>query len=170
MQRLSRYIAGVLLMVLLSGCAYYSFTGATLPSHLDTVSLPLAEDNTTSPINTLDEDLTRLLNDRFVGQTRLNLETNESNADAVLDTRITQYENRPSGVGGDGSAGNNRVSITVSAVYFDQVEDEELVNETFSSSEEYSPAEDGPDGEEAAALAVLEDIATDIFSSATSDW
>lgn len=170
MRSMSRTLSHVLVLalaVLLTGCAYYSFTGATLPSHLNTVSLPLAEDNTTSPINTMDDDLTSFLNDRFIGQTRLNLETDEGNADAVLDTRITEYENRPTSVGGGGRAERNRVSITVSAVYYDQVEEEEIFNQTFSGAEEYDPLEDG---EEAAARAALENIANDIFSAATSDW
>jgi len=74
-----------------SGCAYYSFSGATIPSQLNTVSIPLAVDNTISPINSLDQDLTDLLTDRFVGQTRLRLQTSEQQADAVLNTRIQSY-------------------------------------------------------------------------------
>lgn len=152
-----------------TGCAYYSFTGATIPSQLNTVAIPLAVDNTISPVNTLDQNLTDLLTDRFIGQTRLRLETNEPEADAVLTTRIESYENEPTSVGGDEQATRNRVTIRVAVTYYDQVEDRELLEQTFSSFGEYDPA-DGSNGEVTAAEEALDNIADDVFSAATSDW
>lgn len=153
-----------------SGCAYYSFSGATIPSRLDTVAIPLAIDNTISPVNTLDQDLTSLLTDRFVGQTRLRLQNNEQQADAVLQARIQSYENAPTSVSGDETAARNRVTIRVAVTYTDQVEDQELLEQTFSSFGEYDPATGGLDAERAAAQTALENIADDIFTAATSNW
>ena len=151
------------------GCAYYSFTGASIPQRLSTISVPLAVDNSVSPINTLDQDLTEQLVNRFVDQTRLSLETNEGAADATLTLRIESYENRPTSVGANERATLNRVTLRVNAVYYDQVEDQELLSRTFSSFEEYEPIE-GISGERAAAEAALENIAEDIFTAATSNW
>lgn len=153
-----------------SGCAYYSFSGATIPSRLNTVAIPLAVDNTISPINTLDQDLTDQLTNRFVGQTRLRLQTNEQQADAVLTARIQSYQNEPASVGGDEVASRNRVSIRVAVTYYDQVEDQEMLSQTFSSFGEYDPAASGLDGERTAAQEALENIADDIFTAATSNW
>ena len=82
-----------LLLVLLSGCGYYSFSGASIPAHLTTIAIPLAEDRSSSPIAILDETLTELLVDRFVRQTRLSLVENEDEADIVLTAQITRYNN-----------------------------------------------------------------------------
>jgi hypothetical protein len=153
-----------------AGCAYYSFSGATIPSQLNTVAVPLAVDNTISPVNTLDQDLTDLLTDRFVGQTRLELQTNEQQADAVLTARIQAYENAPTSVSGDERASRNRVTIRVAATYYDQVEDQDMLSQTFSSFGEYDPAQSGLDGERSAAQEALENIADDIFTAATSNW
>jgi hypothetical protein len=153
-----------------SGCAYYSFSGATIPSRLNTVAIPLVVDNTISPINTLDQTLTDFLTSRFVGQTRLRLQTNEQQADALLEARIQSYENEPTSVSGDEVASRNRVSIRVSVTYYDQVEDQEMLNQTFSSFGEYDPAASGLDGERTAAQQALENIADDIFTAATSNW
>ena len=87
-----------LALLLLNGCGYYSFTGATLPEHLNTVAIPLAEDNSLSPLTTLDEALTELLVTRFVRQTRLSLETSEDDADAVLTATIDRYTSAPTSV------------------------------------------------------------------------
>lgn len=172
--RVGGYALCTLLVLLVintsTGCTYYSFTGATIPARLNTIAIPLAEDNSVSSVSTLDEDLTQFLVDRFVGQTRLTLETNEDNADATLTARIQSYSNQPTAVGGEERATLNRVTIEVAVTYYDQVEDQELLSRTFSSFEEYDPVEDGLEGEEIAANAALENIAEDIFSAATSNW
>lgn len=166
-------VAILLLIVMVAGapgCAFYSFTGASVPGHLSTVAVPLAEDNSRSPLATIDEMLTDLLIDRFVGQTRLSLESSESNADAVVMVQINRYDNEPTSVGGDERASLNRVTIGVEVRYIDQVNDEEILERSFSSFEDYDPVELGPGGEEEAALAALDNLADDIFTAATSDW
>ena len=154
--------------VTVSGCGYYSFTGASIPEHLGTIAIPLVEDNTISTVTSLDSELTRLMIDRFVRQTRLSLETNESSADALLSVVISRYENSPTSVSGNEQATRNRVSISVTIRYQDQVENKELLNRTFSAFEEYDPFD--PSQEETAAYAALEKIANDVFTAATSNW
>ncbi len=164
--------AGSMTLLLISGCAYYSFTGATIPSHLTTIAIPLVEDATISTITSMDEDMTTLLVDRFVGQTRLSLQPDESVADVVLRARIERYMNQPASVGGQERATLNRVTISVAAEYVDRTKDETLFTRSFSSFEEYDPTDPdrGLAGEEDAARAILEQIADDIFTAATSNW
>ncbi len=163
-------LATVLLAVLLSGCSRYSFTGATVAEHLNTIAIPLAEERSNSPLSSLSESLTRRLVDRFVGQTRLRLEEDEEQADVVLSTSIDQYDNRPSSVSADERAALNRVTITIAVVYRDRVEDEEILRRTFTGYGEYDPLVGGLAGEEAAAVLALDRIADDVFTAATSDW
>ncbi len=153
-----------------TGCAYYSFTGATVPAHLNTVAIPLAEDNSLSPLTTLDDELTDLLITRFVQQTRLSLEQNEDDADAVLTVRIDRYANAPTSVSGQERAELNRITLSVSVRYYDRVEDKELLQRSFSSFADYNPLEGGLELEEETARAALENIADDIFTAATSNW
>lgn len=152
------------------GCGYYSFTGASIPSHLSTIAIPLAQDNAASPIGTLDEQLTSLLLDRFVGQTRLVLEPNETQADAVLTSTIDRYTNTPAAVGGEDRAALSRVTVSVSVRYVDQTQNEEILTRSFSDSQEYDPQVEGLEGEIAAATTALENIADDVFTAATSNW
>ncbi len=155
---------------LLSGCAYYGFTGASIPSHLETIAIPIAEDNSSSPIPTLGRDLTTVLTDQFVERTSLSLDNNETNADAVLRTRITRYTNEPTGVSGGERATVNSVSIRIQVRYYDQVKDSALVDQSFTGSAEYDPNEAGLNGEQQAAQLALERAGEDIFTGATSDW
>lgn len=169
---LANVCALIALVVASSGCAYYSFTGAVIPSHLNTIAIPLAEDNSISTLVDLDESLTSLLVDRFVGQTRLSLQPDQEQADALVTARIDRYQNQPASVGGQERATLNRVTISVTTEYIDRTKDEVIFSRSFSSFEEYDPTdpERGLSGEEDAALAVLEKIADDIFTAATSDW
>lgn len=159
-----------LLLIVPSGCSYYSFTGASIPSHLSTIAIPLAQDNAASPIGTLDEQLTSLLHDRFVGQTRLVLEPNETEADALLSSVIERYTNTPAAVGGEDRAALSRITISVSVRYVDQTQNQEILSRSFSDSQEYDPQAEGLEGEIAAATTALENIADDVFTAATSNW
>lgn len=153
------------------GCAYYSFTGAALPEHVETIAIPLFEDVSRSAQPNLSEDLTEELIRRFVRQTRLSLADDEADASLVLIGRIEGYRNDPVAVTGQERAALNRVTIRVSVRYLDQVEEEEVLNRSFSAFGEYDPLGDaGFEGELIAAQEALESIAGDIFTAATSDW
>lgn len=156
-------------LTVVPGCAFYSFSGATLPSHLQTIAVPLVEDRSSNSIPGLGDDLTSMLTDQFVNRTRLSLADNTTGADVALECAIDEYTNRPSSVTGDQQAALNRVTIRVSARYFDQARDSLLLDQQFSSFEEYDPSQ-GLDGEAAAAQAALETLASDIFTAATSNW
>jgi len=166
-------LLGVLLTVTvggLSGCMYYGFSGASIPSHLETIAIPIAEDNTSSPVPTLGQDLTGLLTDQFVDRTRLSLDNNETNADILLTARIMRYTNQPTGVSGDERATTNSVEVRVQARYYDQVRDSAMVDRTFTGSAEYNPTQTGPAGAEQATRLAIERAAEDIFTTATSSW
>ena len=156
------------IVILTQGCGIYSFSGATIPEHVGTIAIPQVEDNSLSTIIALDERLTHLLIDRFVRQTRLSLEPRDDEADALLQVEITRYVNAPTSVSSDERATRNRVTVTVSVTYSDQVENRPFLTRTFSGFEEYDPFD--TTAEEAAAVASLEKIADDIFTAATSNW
>ena len=157
------------LVLVLQSCSYYSFSGVSIPSHLSTIAIPLAEDESAGPLTLLDESLTEFMVERFVRQTRLTLVENESEADLLLTARITRYGNAPTSVTGQERAEYNRVSISVAARYINQVDDDAL-ERTFSDFDDYEALEGGLEAEEAAALVALENIADDLFTAATSNW
>ena len=163
-------LAATLLTGLLSGCAFYSFTGANIPSRLETIAIPLAQDNTASPVSSLGRRLTTLLTEQFADRTSLSLTTNQNNADALLTARITDYQNQPTGVSGDERATTNTVTLRVQVQYVDQVRDSTLIDQTFTGAADYDPIEAGLQGEQEAARLALERIADDAFTEATSDW
>jgi hypothetical protein len=169
-RRISRAAIG-LLLVSAAGCGAYSFTGSTIPEHVETIAIPIFEDRTRSGIPNLSDTVTELLIDRFVNQTRLRLASNENDADTILSGSVVGYRNQPAAVGGEEEATINRVNITVSARYYDRVKDTEMVRErSFTAFGEYDPVADGISGESDAAETALSQIADDLFTAATSNW
>ncbi len=161
-------VALVALLAPLSGCGFYSFSGASIPERLDTVAVPLAEDRSLGGVPGMNEALTDFLIQRFARQTRLALEPDENAADAVLTAAIDRYQNEPVAVTGNEVAALNRITITVAVRYVDRVEDEELLARTFTASAEYDATQ--IEDEQETAVAVLRQIADDAFTAATSDW
>lgn len=160
----------VLLTLLLPGCGFYSLTGASIPDDIQTVAIPLADLDAATPVSTLADDLTRLVIDRMVRQTRLDLETDEAAADAVLTLRITQYRSSPAALASDDRAQLTRVTISVQARYARQGADEPIFDRAFRGEADYDPVAVGPSGELDAAAVALAEIADDVFTAATSNW
>lgn len=158
----------LIINVQFSACGYYSFSGVSIPSHLGTIAIPLVQDNSISTVEMLDAQMTELLINRFVRQTRLSLDPRPENGDALLEVTINRYQNLPTSVTGQEQASRNRVTITATARYSDQVEDKSLLDRSFSAFEEYDPL--APEQEQIAALAVLSKLVDDIFTAATSNW
>ena len=163
-------LSGLLVVLFSTGCGYYSFSGASIPEHLNTIAIPLVADRSVNTFPDLGDRLTELLVNKFVRQTRLTLSPYEEDADAVLTVEIQRYTNSPTSVSGEERATRNRVNVSVSVLYYDQSEEEEILQRTFSSFEEYDPLTEGLDGEQAAAIAALENVADDVFTAATSNW
>lgn len=164
-----RLLALTLGLTLLAGCGFYSFSGATLPASLNTVAIPLAEDRTTGGPPDLDRQLTDALVSRFADRTRLRLVADEATADAVVRATLDRYSVAPVAVAGDDLASLNRVAITVTVVFEDQVEGAERLRRPFTATADYPPAE-GLAGEATAVQRAIEQIAADAFTAATSDW
>lgn len=153
-----------------SGCMTYSFTGASIPSGVNTIYIPFFPDQSNSGLGDLGDQLNQVLIDRFVNQSRLQLANNEEDADAVLDGVITSYSNRPFSIGGDEQTGQNQVSISVRASFKYATEEEAEWNTNFNGRATYDPAQDPIDGERNAATEALEQIANNMFNDAVSNW
>jgi hypothetical protein len=166
-----RPLAALVLAALLlpaGGCGLYSFTGATIPAHIQTIAIPPVDDRSVGAPAGLDQRLTELLIDRFAGRTRLSLVSDEEAADAVLFAEIDRYGNEPAAVTGGEVAALNRVTVSVRVRYMDRVQDRERLARSFSQRETYDAA--SIDLELTTAEEVLIRLADDIFTAATSDW
>lgn len=147
----------------------YSFSGTSIPERLRSVAVPLAEDRAAGGPAALDQRLTDALIARFADRSRLSLVSDEEAADAVVRATIERYDVVPAAVTGTNLAALNRVSVAVRVVVADRVENRDLLDRTFTATEDFAPAE-GLQGEAEAAERALAQVARDAFTAATSDW
>ncbi len=150
------------------GCAYYSFTGAALPATLQTVAVPLVQDRAAGAVPDLDRTLTDALIDRFADRTRLTLEPDESVADLVVRAEIQRYDLAPVAVTGEETAALNRLTVALAVTVEDRPESRDRVSRTFTASVDYNPGTAAAEAE--AAARVVDRLADDVFTAATSDW
>jgi hypothetical protein len=161
------FFTGVLVM---AGCIQYSFTGTSIPSDVSTIYIPFFDDRSGGGLADVNDRLNRSLINRFVNQSRLSLSNNEESADAIITGTIQSYQNRPFSVGGDERANLNQVSISVRASFKYARDDAPLWEKNFSGSGTYDVLQNPIDGEVVAAEQALQQIATNMFNDAVSDW
>lgn len=155
--------------LLLSGCAYYSLSGASLPKELSTVAVPLAEVAASAIPAGFDQQVTDALIARFVDQTRLQQVSSVANADAVVRATIEGYRVSPAAVTGEDVASLDRVTLSIRIEFLDRVTEEERMARVFTTTADYDPAA-GLAGEAEAAERALSDLADEAFNAAASDW
>ncbi|MCH8523805.1 MAG: LPS assembly lipoprotein LptE [Balneolales bacterium] len=153
-----------------SGCLRYSFTGVSIPANVSTIYIPFFQDNSSSGLGDLSDQLNAALVNRFVNQTRLRLVTSADQGDILMEGTITGYSNRPFSVAGDQTASLNRVQITVRASYQYADEDRPRWAKSFSGQAEYDPAENPLDGELGAAAEAMQQVAQNMFNDSVGRW
>lgn len=151
-------------LFLLGSC--YSFTGASIPPHLNRIYIPNFQDKTGSGISNLKEDLTQLVTNKIINQSSLELGTDRE-ADCVLEGTISSYNNQPFLISGS-AANTKRITIRVSVTYRDLVKKQSIWMASFDNWGEYV---DGATGAESGAIQdALTKISDDIFSKVVSSW
>lgn len=158
-------LAGVALM--LTGC--YSFTGASLPPHIKTVSVPLFADESRSGVPQLRERLTTKMVEKVQAKSGLLIQQEKQNANSVLECIVTTYSNLPSNISGTNErATRNRVSIGITAKYRDLVKNKKMFEQAFNGFADY-PVGDLAEQQKAIDAAI--ELATeDILNKIVSGW
>lgn len=160
----------LILIVSLSGCIRYSFTGTSIPADVNTIFIPFFPDQSTGGLGDLSDQLNRALINRFVNQSRLSLSNDEDSADAFIEGAIQSYVNRPFSIGGNQQANLNEIQITVRASFQYARDERPLWSKSFSGSATYDVQQNPVDGEIEAALAALQQISNNMFNDAVSNW
>lgn len=148
----------------------YSFTGTSIPSGVRTIYIPFFNDNSQSGLGDLSDRLNTAFINRFVNQSRLSLNNEQEGADSWMEGSIQSYSNRPFSVGGDEQANLNEIQIVVRATFQFADSDEPVYSKSFTGNATYDVLENPVDGEIEAAEEALQQIATNAFNDAVSNW
>ena len=162
------------LMSILFGicCLYscsYSFTGASIPAHLKTISIPLFKDNSGSGEPELKENFTNVLTQKFLEDNQLRV-VPKINADALLECTVSSINDGPAVVSGGEQVTSRRITISIRVLYRDLVKKVTVFERSFSDYGDYSTTGDITTARKKAIDDSIEKITEDILINVVSNW
>jgi hypothetical protein len=158
----------VLTAINFTSCCGYSFTGASVPAHLKTIAIPIADDRSGSGEPGLRESLTQKLIQKFIDDNTLQV-AERTNANAILECTIISLNDAPAIVSAGEDINSRRVTIGVKVLYRDLVERKTIFDKTFTNYSDYSSSSPVQGRIDAIKLA-LDKISEDILLDTVSGW
>lgn len=160
----------ILAVIALSGCSY-KFNGASIPVDMKTVNIRFFENNAPLVVPNLSQQFTEDLKERVRTQSRLSIIQND--AQAVFEGRITVYEIKPISIQDNTKpiAGANRLTITVSVKYTNNLDAKQSFEESFSAFTDFSLAGQSLQSQEQGLIKkVNTQLTENIFNRAFAQW
>jgi len=150
------------------GCAY-SFSGASVPEHLETINIPIFKDNSGSGEPNLNSTFTFEIIQKFIDDANLQV-TESRESDAILECTITRFSDNAQAISGNESISMRKVTITVKAVYRDLVLRNTVFEQNFSNFGEYENSGDITQNRKDAITLAINRVSEDILLKVVSDW
>ncbi len=159
----------ILLSITTQSCGLYSFTGTNIQADVKTIQIDYFPNNAVLVEPSLSQEFTMKLQDLFLTQTNLDLV--KVNGHLQFEGEITGYKINPMTATSEQTASQNRLTITVNVRFFNNKNEEDNFEQTFSHYYDY-------DGNAVLSGGILEDafkeildrISQDIFNASVAKW
>ncbi len=157
----------ILFSFIILGCAY-SFTGASIPSDMKTIAIPVFDDVSGYTEAGLRENLTNILIQKFIQDNSLQV-VDRRYSDTILEGIITSLRDEPFVITGNERVNSRRIVISVKAKFIDQRSKKQLWEKSFSQYSDYA-ADGGLIAKQQAIQKAIENLTEDILIATVSDW
>lgn len=158
--------------LLLGGCIFmkggYSLSGASIPEAAKTFSVAYFPNNAPMVSPTLSATLTEALKDKFSRQTKL--QQVDENGDFAFEGEIVGYTSATASVSSDNYAVLNRLTIRVKVRFTNVIDPDNSFNREFSAFADYESTKLLTEVQSELDEQIVEEIVTDIFQAAASNW
>tara|TARA_B100001250_G_scaffold182295_1_gene156845 strand:- start:11784 stop:12281 length:498 start_codon:yes stop_codon:yes gene_type:complete len=158
----------LLIGILATSCGIYSFTGASIPTEAETVSVTYFTSTATNLPATLNQTITEGLRDLLLSQTSLDLI--ESNGDLDFNGTITKYQLNPMAIQANETAGKNRLTIAVEVEYNNRIDKNQNFKTIFNRYRDFDSSENLTDVEGILIEEISNELLEDIFNKAFVNW
>lgn len=155
-------------IIFFQSCSY-SFSGASVPSHLKTVFITVFQDRSGSGEFNLGDRVSKQLIQKFIDDNTLAV-SNRTNANAIVDGSITSINDLPASIGGGEKIASRRITLTVQVTYKDLVLKKTIFDRSFSNYGDYNASGDITVGRKAAIDNAIDKITQDIVLGVVSNW
>ncbi|WP_303318502.1 LptE family protein [Flavivirga abyssicola] len=164
----TKYIFILLVSITLSGCGIYSFTGVKT-GDAKTFQVNRFENTSLLIEPGLERDFKLALEDLIQNQTNLGLVP--SNADLVYEGEITNYRISPTTATSQNTAAQNRLTIGVKVRFYNRLNEEEDLDQSFSFFYDYPGSAQLVGGQKATAHEeIFERLTQDIINATLARW
>ena len=155
-------------LVNFGGCNY-SFTGASVPSYLKSISIPIFSDRSGSGEFDLSDKLTKQVIQKFIEDNTLSV-SDKLNSDALLEGTVVSFNDSPSVVASGENVTTRRITLTVKVVYKDLVKKKTIFERNFSNYGDYTVTGDITTVRKNAIETAIDKISEDILLGVVSNW
>jgi len=162
-------ISFVLIITITQSCTVnYSLSGASIAPEVETVSVQYFTNRAPLAMTNLEQYITDELKDKFKSQTSLTVVNDIGHLN--FEGEITQYDTRPTAIVGDETAAQNRLSVTVSVRFTNEIEPEYNFESNFTRYADYDSNLDLAQVEQELVNEIVEQLIDDIFNKAVVNW
>lgn len=146
----------------------YSLSGASIPPDAKTFSVAYFPNNAPMVAPILSATLTDELTQRFASRT--SLVQVEEGGDFAFEGEIVGYSSTTSSVSSGDYALQNRLTISVKVKFTNAIDDKMSFNRNFSAYADYDSTKLLTEVESELIPQIVEQLVTDIFQAAASNW
>lgn len=161
-----RVLGIVMIAVTAPGC--YSFTGASVPSHLKTIAIPLVDDQSGFGRAGLREKFTTELTDMFISDNSLEV-TDRTSADSILEGAITGVSDAAAVVGQGENVSKRQITISAKFAFRDMKLRKKVWEKTFSEWGQYDSG-GGLSQQENGINEAIKKLSEDLLLETVSGW
>lgn len=161
-------LAALLLACGISSCKVYSFTGASIPADIHTVSVDLFQNRASNGPVTLSQAFTDKL--KFKMQTEANLKQVANEGDLQFSGAITGYTYTSDAPVAGATSGLNKLTITVQVKFINSKDEKDTWEQNFSRYAQYSSSDDISSVEDRLINEINTQLVDDIFKQALVKW
>jgi hypothetical protein len=154
------------LALVCAGC--YSFTGASVPSHLHTIAIPMVDDQSNFGEAGLREQFTQLLVQKFISDNSLQI-ADRGVADCILEGAIVSITDAPLVIQAGEQVSRRRVTMSVKFVFQDVKTKRKVWERSFSNTGDYDSG-GGLSKRQDGLTEALGKLADDVLLETVSGW
>jgi len=163
-----RLLFALILLLTTQSCGIYSFTGTTLSSDLETITIQNFGMATAGGPQDLSIDFNEALKEYYQRNTSLKLIPNEG--DLFIGGSITKYEMTPLATTASDKAAMNRLTIAVEVSFQNVLAEDENFEREFSFYQDFPQEQSLSDVEGALVPKILDQLVLNIFTATAAQW
>ena len=155
-------------LFILTGCGFYSHTGASVPPNAKTFSVEYINNVASIVMPSLSQVLTEKLKSRVINETTLKL--TQQDGDVRFSGKILNYSTSPVAVQGNQQNAVNRLTVTIEITYQNTKDETKNFTQQFSNFVDYPASENFSAVEIDLVNKVTDILVQDVFNKAFINW